>query len=109
MKQQVLVLSVNRYKFTDDKGELNAGCTVRYVFSQDLAVSEIAEKEIKGHRPAKATLSFEDYAKFPAVPALYEVTLESAVDSQGKASLSAVDFVPVANIVVSKAKSPPLT
>jgi len=102
--QNVIVLSASTFIIKHEKtGEVeNSGCTVRYVFTEDLAPKENAEKTIKGHRPAKVTLPFEEYAKFPTVPALYQAEIDFSVDSQGKAAVAAKNFKFLNAITVSK-------
>jgi hypothetical protein len=104
LAQNVIVLSASTFIIKNDKtGEVeNTGCTVRYAFSEDLAPKENAEKTIKGHRPAKISLPFEEYAKFPTVPALYEAEIDFNVDSQGKAAIAAKNFKFLNAITVSK-------
>ncbi|MCL2247991.1 MAG: hypothetical protein FWC13_01830 [Oscillospiraceae bacterium] len=107
MKQTVLVLSASQYQITDEKtGEITTdGCIVRYCLSEDLAPTEDQVRPVKGHVPAKANIKYDDWDSFKVVPALYEVTLTSKIDSQGKVSLAPTSFTPISKISVTRIAS----
>ena len=106
MTQNVLVLSVAQYRVTDEKTkDVNEGCTVRYLMTENMEQREDTAKAIKGHRPAKATVPFSDYHKFQAVPALYEASISYSVDSKGNAMVAPTEFRFLSPIVVNKATS----
>ena len=104
-KQNVIVISVNQYEFTDDDGKLQKGTTVRYLLSDNLTPCENSMSKVKGHRPAKASLAFNDYDKFQSVPAFYEMDLSHSTDSQGKVKLTPLEFRLLGGITVSNATS----
>jgi hypothetical protein len=107
LTQNVIVISVSQYVIKDEKtGKIeNQGCTVRYAFTENLEPFEDKEKSIKGYKPAKTSLSYDDYAKFPTVPAIYQATLGYSVDSAGKAAIAVKDFKFLNAITVSKASN----
>lgn len=94
IKQNIILLSVSQYCITNEKtGEVeNNGCTVRYILTEDMSNCEDKARSIKGYRPAKVTLPFENFDNFNVVPALYEVGLSYNVDSKGNATLAPTDF-----------------
>ncbi|MDR2568905.1 MAG: hypothetical protein LBD23_01225 [Oscillospiraceae bacterium] len=107
MTQNVIVISASQYVIKNDKtGEVeNTGTTVRFVFSENLAPKEDIEKKVKGYKPAKITLTYDDYSMFPTVPALYEAEIDFSVDSQGKAAIAAKNFKFLSEISVKKASA----
>ena len=91
IKQDVIVLSVNRYQMTNEStGEVNEGTTVRFIFSDSL--NPFQEPDAKGYRPGKASLPYADFDKFPEAPALYNCDLVIKVASDGKAQTLASNF-----------------
>jgi hypothetical protein len=107
LTQNVMLLSVNQFRVTDDKtGELNEGTTTRYLLSEDLNPCEDTKKSLKGIRPAKTTFPYEYYKEFEnlPVPAYYEATLGfDTPDSKGNVKLIATGFKYLCGITVSKA------
>ena len=91
IKQNVIVLSVNRYQMVDaGTGIVNEGTTTRFIFSDNL--HPVQEADAKGYRPGKASLPYEDFDKFPEVPGLYSCDLTIKVASDGKAQTIANNF-----------------
>ena len=91
MKQKVLVLSAVRYEITDDKGKItNSGCSVNYIVSEDLAVN--TEGNLKGHKPAKANLSYQIFDALGDLPAVFDASFTSKVDSSGKINITISDL-----------------
>ena len=107
LTQNVIVLSVNQFRITkDNSNEVeNEGSTVRYLLSDDLTHCEDTAKAVKGYRPAKVTLLYEDYHKFQEVPALYEAIISYNVDSSGNAKVAPQEFKFLSGITVSKPTS----
>ena len=82
MAQEILVLGVKRYGFTNDGGEKIEGTTVIYV--EDLEFP-FEESNMKGIFPMNVTnQSSEFFEKFPTVPAYYNVTFRQKPDKKGK-------------------------
>jgi len=104
MTHPAIVLSVSQCKIINDTtGELEtSGTTVRYLLANNLTHTEDATRPVKVLVPAKATLPFENFDQFATVPGLYDATLDFAVDSKGKAVLSAQAFDFVSAIGISK-------
>jgi len=96
----LIVLAVSCYEIKNrDTGKLeNDGCTVHYIYSEDLIPCEDKDKKAAGHKPAKVTVPVGDYSAFKVVPAIYEATLDFAVDSNGKAVIKPKDFRYVSGI-----------
>ena len=91
IKQNVIVLSVNRYQMVDQStGDVNEGTTVRFLYSDNL--NPVQEPDVKGHRPGKASLPYNDFERFPEAPALYSCDLTIKVASDGKAQTVASNF-----------------
>ena len=106
MNQNVTILSVTPYEITNDKGVIeNSGCTVRYIMSEDLNNVEDKTTPSKGHKPAKATVPYNDYDKFTVVPGLYEATLSAKIASDGKVSLTATEFKFISGLTVTRSTS----
>ena len=104
MTQNVIVQAAYQYRIANDKtGEIeNEGVTVRYISTENMAPYEDSAKSVKGYKPAKASLPYEDYAKFHTVPALYEATFGVNVATDGKTTLALKDCKFLSGIVVSK-------
>jgi hypothetical protein len=105
MTQPIIVLSASQYQITNEKtGEVeNAGTTVRYLMAEDLSPFEDSVRPVKGRVPAKATLPYEDFNAFSALPALYSVDLDFTPDSKGAVKVSPSNFQHISGIAVSKA------
>ena len=93
LTQKAIVLSASQYRVTDDRtGEVNEGCTVRYLMADNLNPHEEEAKPVKGRVPAKANMPYDYYGKIPVLPALYEVVCDFSVDSKGKAAITPTQF-----------------
>ena len=103
MKTKALVISASAYRITDDKtGAVEAeGVTVRYVATENLAPFEDEKRNIKGYKPSKANMPYDYFPKFGIVPAVYEVTYTTNVDSQGRTTLKETDFTFLNEITVN--------
>jgi hypothetical protein len=97
---------VAKFRIINDKtGEQeNEGCTVRYAITEDFA--PLSDENLKGYRPAKATVPYGDFGKFTTVPGLYEISMDASVDSQGKVSLKPSVFKFISGISVTKKALP---
>lgn len=103
MKQRVILLSVDRYSVVDkETKKINEGTTVRYLLAEDLNPHVDTINNVKGHKPAKAKLLYDDFDKFHTAPALYEATFGYKVDSQGKAALQPFEFSLISPIQIGK-------
>ena len=105
MKQALIVLSAVPFEIRNNETDEieNEGCTVRYILSDDLLpCEETGKRQSKGRPPAKITLPPEQFKDFIVAPGLYEVTLNTRVDSQGKASLVPSDFKFLSRLSVSR-------
>lgn len=92
IKQEVAVMSVNRYKMVDRQtGEVSEGCGVRYMFSTDL--HPCAEENLKGYKFGKTSLPYNDFDKFEQVPGIYETELTMSIASDGTVKVKAENFV----------------
>jgi hypothetical protein len=104
MNQTVIVISVNQYQITkDNTSEIeNEGTTVRYLLTEDLTHCEDKTQKVKGYKPAKANLPYEDYHKFQTVPGFYDLAMATKIDSQGKVSLIPAEFNLIGAISLNK-------
>lgn len=104
LKTVVLVVAAWQYDVTDkETGEVNRGTSVRYITNNELTPREDTKKTTKGHKPAKASMEFEDYPMFSVAPALYEMDSEVDVGTDGKAYIKPTAFKFLCGITVSKA------
>lgn len=92
MQQEVIVMNVSKYDMVvNDTGENLKGTTVRYALTDSLTPYE--EDNLKGYKLAKTSLPFEEFAKFPTVPGVYQVDLNYNINNDGTAKLVAKNFV----------------
>ena len=92
MQQDVIVMNVSKYDMViKDTGEILRGTTVRYALTDSLTPYE--EDNLKGYKLAKVSLPFEEFAKFPTVPGVYQVDLNYNINNDGAAKLVAKNFV----------------
>jgi len=105
MTQPIIILSASQFRITNDTtGEVeNEGTTVRYLMADDLSPFEEKVRPVKGRVPAKATLSYEDFNSFTALPALYNVELDFTPDSKGNVKVTPTLYQYVSGVTVSKA------
>lgn len=108
LKQNIIVLSANQFSFEDEKknNELNEGCTVRYLLTEDFAITEDTRSLVKGYRPGKVTLPKDDYHNFAGLPALYEAGLTFSVNSKGDAVIKPVTFKHLSDLSISRVAPP---
>ena len=106
MKQALIVLSAVPFEIRNNETDEieNEGCTVRYILSDDLTpCEETGKRQSRGRPPAKITLEPERYKDFSVAPGLYEVIMNTRVDSKGNASLVPSDFKFLCRLSVSRA------
>lgn len=93
IKQKAIVLAASKYSFTDEKANKEVeGCSLYYIFTENLAPCIDVEQSVKGHKPVKASLPLEFYDKTQEVPGLYELDLRLQAGSDGKVKANVVDF-----------------
>ena len=83
MAQEILVLGVKRYGFTnEDNGEKIEGTTIFYLEDFEYPFNE---SNMKGVFPLNVTANnMEFFNKFPQLPAYYNVVFRSKPDKKGK-------------------------
>ena len=91
VKQDVLVLAGSSYDFYDDETKTQLkGCTIRYLFTEQLTPSE--KNGIRGYKVAKASMPYEFYDTLKDVPAIYTGNFDVDIASDGKTKMTAIDF-----------------
>lgn len=97
MKDEIIVLSVSSYDFTQDDGKQVNGCKVMYIPAGSLKPVETVGSNVLGLEPCKETfpLDFFNRAKEVGIPCKAEVQYAMR-QNQGKQVLKIVglDFLP---------------
>lgn len=80
--QEILVLGVKRYGFTNDGGEKVEGTNIVYIEGFDYSFDEVNMKGVFPMNVTNASMDF--FEKFQEVPAYYNVVFRQRPDKKGK-------------------------